>query len=154
MSTKSPYPMLWFDHQAMEAAELYTSLLPNSSVDHVERYAAGVPDRSEGDVMTVAFRLDGTRFTALNGGPQFSFTPACSFVVECDGQDEIDRLWDALIADGGEPSMCGWLVDRFGLSWQIIPENIGSLLAHPAALQAMFGMQKLDIRALEEAAKG
>jgi predicted 3-demethylubiquinone-9 3-methyltransferase (glyoxalase superfamily) len=147
----APYPMLWFDTQAEAAAELYTSLLPNSEITHVERYPEGVPGRTAGEVLTVAFTLNGARFSALNGGPNFTFSEAISMVVECEDQAEIDRLWDALTADGGRESQCGWLVDRFGLSWQIIPENIGALIAPPAAMQAMLGMTKLDIAALEVA---
>lgn len=148
----APYPMLWFDHQAEDAARLYTSLLPNSEITHIQRYPEGVPDRTAGEVMTVDFTLNGAHYSALNGGPQFTHSEAVSFVIECEDQIEIDRLWDALTADGGRESMCGWLVDRFGVSWQIIPHNIGELIAPPAAMQAMFGMRKLDIAALEAAA--
>jgi predicted 3-demethylubiquinone-9 3-methyltransferase (glyoxalase superfamily) len=148
----APYPMLWFDTQAEQAAQLYTSLLPDSGITHIERYPDGVPGRSAGEVMTVAFTLNGATFSALNGGPAFRFSEAISLVIECEDQAEIDRLWDALTADGGAESMCGWLVDRFGLSWQIVPRNIAELVAPPAAMQAMLGMKKLDIAALEAAA--
>jgi predicted 3-demethylubiquinone-9 3-methyltransferase (glyoxalase superfamily) len=152
MNMNTPYPMLWFDTQAEAAAELYTSLLPDSEITHIERYPEGVPGRTPGEAMTVAFTLSGARFSALNGGPQFSFSEAVSLVVECENQAEIDRLWNALTADGGRESQCGWLVDRFGFSWQIIPRNISELIAHPPAMQAMLGMSKLDIGALEAAA--
>jgi predicted 3-demethylubiquinone-9 3-methyltransferase (glyoxalase superfamily) len=147
---QTPYPMLWFDTQAQEAAELYVSLLPDSAITGVERYPDG-SDRA-GQVMVVEFTLKGARYSALNGGPEFGFTPAFSLVVGCDDQAEIDRLWDALTAEGGAPSQCGWLTDRFGLSWQIIPHNIGELISHPAAMQAMLGMSKIDVAALVTAA--
>lgn len=148
----APYPMLWFDGNALEAAELYTSLLPDSTITHVERYPEGVPGGLAGEVMTVAFTLNGARFVALNGGPQFPFTEAVSFVVPCEDQSEIDLLWGALTADGGAESQCGWLVDRFGLSWQVVPRHIAELIAHPAAMQAMLGMTRLVIADLESAA--
>ena len=149
----TPYPMLWFDDQAEQAAELYTSLISDSEITAIERYPADVPGRTAGEVMTVAFTLGGARFSALNGGPDhYKFSEAFSLVVECQDQEEIDRLWNALTADGGAPSMCGWLVDRFGFSWQIIPENLGDLIRHPAAMEAMLAMTKIDIAALEGAA--
>lgn len=148
----APYPMLWFDGQALPAAELYTSLLPESTIRQVVRYPEGVPGRSAGEVMSVEFTLNGSPFSALNGGPQFTFSEAVSFVVPCQDQAEIDRLWAALTAEGGAESQCGWLVDRFGLSWQIIPRNIGELISHPEALQAMLGMTRLVIADLESAA--
>ena len=148
----APYPMLWFDTQAEDAARLYTALVPDSEITDIQRYPEGVPGRAAGEVMTVAFTLGGSRFSALNGGPQFTHSEAVSFVIECEDQAEIDRLWDVLTADGGRESMCGWLVDRFGVSWQIIPRNIAELIAPPAAMQAMLGMRKLDIAALEAAA--
>ncbi len=148
----APYPMLWFDTEAEQAAQLYTSLIPDSRVTHIERYPDGVPGRSAGEVMTVAFTLNGAPVSALNGGPDFRFSEAISLVIECEDQAEIDRLWDGLTADGGVESMCGWLVDRFGLSWQIVPRNIAELVAPPLAMQAMLGMKKLDIAALETAA--
>jgi len=149
----TPYPMLWFDDQAEQAAELYTSLFPESEITSIERYPDGVPGRTAGEVMTVTFTLKGAPFSALNGGPNFAFSPAFSLVVGCGDQSEIDRLWDALIADGGEPSQCGWLVDRFGFSWQIIPENIAELIKHPVAMQSMLAMSKIDIGELEQAAE-
>jgi predicted 3-demethylubiquinone-9 3-methyltransferase (glyoxalase superfamily) len=149
---QTPYPMLWFDTEALEAAELYVSLFPGSAVTSVERYPEGSGERS-GEVMVVAFTLKEARYSALNGGPEFSFSPAFSIVVNCEDQAEIDRLWDGLITEGGAPSQCGWLVDRFGLSWQIIPRDIGELISHPAAMQAMLGMSKIDLAALEAAAR-
>lgn len=151
---ETPYPMLWFDTQAEQAAQLYTSLIPNSQITSVERYPEGVPGGAAGKVMTVAFTLGGAPFVALNGGPQFPFSEAFSLVVPCADQAEIDRLWDALTADGGAESQCGWLVDQFGLSWQIIPSNIAELIRPPAAMQAMLGMTKLVIADLEAAATG
>jgi predicted 3-demethylubiquinone-9 3-methyltransferase (glyoxalase superfamily) len=144
--------MLWFDTEAEDAVRFYTSLFPDSEITTITRYPEGVPARSAGDVMTVGFTLNGTRMSALNGGPDFSFSEALSLVIECEDQAEIDRLWNALTADGGRESMCGWLVDRFGLSWQVIPENIAELIAPPAALEAMLQMRKLDIDALRAAA--
>jgi predicted 3-demethylubiquinone-9 3-methyltransferase (glyoxalase superfamily) len=143
--------MRWFDTEAEAAVDLYTSLFPDSEVLHIERYPEGVPGRAAVSVMTVLFTLRGARLAALNGGPQFSFSEAVSLVVECADQAEIDRLWEALTADGGRESMCGWLVDRFGLSWQIVPENIAELIAPPPARQAMLGMRKLDVAALQAA---
>ena len=136
-------PFLWFDTQAEEAANLYVSLFPNSSIGSVSRHG----DR----VMTVSFHLDGLPFTALNGGPMYQFSEATSFVVNCDSQAEIDRYWDAL-SEGGTAGRCGWLKDKFGLSWQVIPVNLGKLLQHPGAMQAMMKMNKLDIAELEKAA--
>ena len=115
-------PCLWFDGQAEEAAQLYTSVFPNSTIDQVTRYGPDMPPpMKEGDVLTVDFTLDGQQYTALNGGPQFRFSEAVSFQIVCADQEESDRYWDRLTADGGEESMCGWLKDRFGLSWQVFP---------------------------------
>ncbi len=144
-------PYLWFDTRAEEAAEFYVSLFDDSRVDRVQR---------TGPVTLVSFRLAGVEYLALNGGPQFRFTEAFSMYVRADTQDEVDRLWDALTADGGEESMCGWLKDRYGLSWQIIPPVLEELLADPdrekagRVMQAMLGMQKIDIAELEAAARG
>lgn len=148
----APYPMLWFDREAEDAARLYTSLFPDSGITAVTRYPDGVPGRDAGEVMTVEFTLKGTRMSAINGGPDFPFSEAVSLVVECEDQAEIDRLWAALTAGGGRESMCGWLVDRFGLSWQIVPKDIAELIKPPAALAAMLEMRKLDIAALGAAA--
>ena len=154
-------PCLWFDGQAEEAATLYASLFPNSSVGDVTRYGPDMPPpMKEGDVMTVSFTLDGQEYTALNGGPQFSFTEAVSLVVRTRGQEETDRYWDALLADGGEPSMCGWLKDRFGVSWQVVPTRFNELFnsADPEVAgrvgQALFSMKKIIIADLEAAAAG
>lgn len=152
-------PFLWFDTQAEEAARFYVSIFNNSSIGQVVRYGAGGPG-PEGQAMTVTFELDGLPFTALNGGPVYKLTEAFSLQVPCADQAEIDRLWEALTADGGEPGRCGWLKDRFGLSWQIVRTNMGQLLGgdDPAksrrAVQAMMQMYKLDIAALEQAREG
>jgi predicted 3-demethylubiquinone-9 3-methyltransferase (glyoxalase superfamily) len=149
-------PFIWYDSEAEEAARLYTSLIPSSRIVDVSRYGAAGPG-PEGSVMTVTFELDGLRFTALNGGPGHPLTEAVSFMVSCETQDEVDRYWDAL-TDGGEEGPCGWLKDRFGLSWQIVPNALPRLLGDPdpgraqRAMQAMLQMQRLDIAALEEAA--
>jgi predicted 3-demethylubiquinone-9 3-methyltransferase (glyoxalase superfamily) len=150
-------PFLWFDDQAEEAATFYTSLFAGSEITGVTRYPEGVPGRAAGDVMTVNFRVAGQGFTALNGGPQFTFTEAISLYVHCEDQAEVDRLWDALV-EGGEPSQCGWLKDRYGLSWQIVPDRLGELLNDPdperahRAMQAMLQMSKIEIESLEDAA--
>jgi predicted 3-demethylubiquinone-9 3-methyltransferase (glyoxalase superfamily) len=152
-------PNLWFDDQSMEAAEFYTSIFPNSKVTEVSYYGKDQPGR-EGSVLTVNFLLDGQEFTAINGGPQFTFSEAISFLINCADQDEIDFYWDRLTADGGEESQCGWLKDKFGLSWQVVPADWAQKMtdADPARvqrmMQAMFTMQKLDIAALEAAADG
>src|SRR4051794_26808412 len=150
---------LWFDNQAEEAAALYTSLFPNSRITDVSRYGDAGPG-APGSVMTVTFELAGQQFTALNGGPRFPFTEAISLSVDCASQEEVDELWDKLTADGGEESQCGWLKDRYGLSWQIVPRRLSELLTDPdparanRAMQAMLGMRKLDVKALEDAANG
>ena len=146
---------LWFDTQAEEAAGLYVSLLPGSRITRTMRYGKGAP-MPEGTVLTVHFELAGTSFTGLNGGPMYRFSEASSMVVSCDDQAEIDRLWDALTADGGQAGRCGWLKDRYGLSWQIIPAQLPSLLGgDPAtasrAMAAMMTMSKMDIAKLEAA---
>ena len=149
-------PMLWFDTQAEEAASFYCSLFPDSRITEVSRYGEAGPGEA-GTVLTVAFEIEGRPFTALNGGPLFSFTEAVSFVVNCESQDEVDRVWNALIANGGEESQCGWLKDRFGLSWQIIPTALPRLLGDPdpakanAVMQAMLQMRKIELPALQEA---
>lgn len=151
---------LWFDKQAEEAANFYVSLLPDSSIDRVNRSPADYPNGKAGDVLVVEFTLDGRPFMALNGGPNFTFDEAVSMVVTTDGQSETDRYWEALLADGGEPSVCGWLKDRFGLSWQVTPKRLPELLADPdrarakRAMEAMMNMVKIDVEALERAADG
>ncbi|MWV50653.1 VOC family protein [Rathayibacter sp. VKM Ac-2803] len=149
---------LWFDNAAGEAVDLYTSLVPNSRILDRQVLPEGSP--APGTVLSVTFELDGQRFQAINAGPQFSFTEAISIVVSVEDQAELDRLWDALVADGGQESRCGWLKDRWGLSWQIVPSVLGSLLGGPdpeggrRALQAMLAMNRLDIQTLEEAYAG
>ncbi len=146
-------PFLWFDTQAEEAATFYISIFRNSKIETVSRYGEAGPG-SKGSVMVVKFRLNGQEFTALNGGPQFKFTPAISFLVNCDTQEEVDELWEKLSA-GGRKDRCGWLQDKFGLSWQIVPTALGRLMSDPAkskrVMQAMLQMEKIDIRRLEEA---
>jgi len=154
-------PFLWFDGQAEEAATFYVSVFPNSKILKVLRYGAAGQDThgsAPGSVMTVVFELDGKRFTALNGGPQFRFSPAVSFVVHCKTQAEVDHYWSKL-GDGGVPEaqQCGWLADRYGLTWQIVPERLIELLSDPAtserAMQAMLPMKKIDIDTLERACR-
>ena len=151
-------PFLWFEHQAEEAAKFYTSIFKDAKIVKISRYPEGSPGPA-GSVMTVAFQLNGQDFIALNGGPQFKFTEAVSFVVECDTQAEIDYYWDELTAEGGKPVQCGWLKDRFGLSWQIVPAMMDELFSGKdakkaeRAMQAMLKMVKLDIAKLKEAAK-
>jgi predicted 3-demethylubiquinone-9 3-methyltransferase (glyoxalase superfamily) len=151
-------PFLWFDTEAHEAAELYTSLFPDSRIVEVTRWGANSPG-PEGTPMTVTFELRGTRFIAMNGGPGHPFTDAFSLSVTCETQEEVDHYWSVL-TDGGREVACGWLVDRFGLSWQIVPEALPRLLSDPdparaqRALRAMMDMVKLDINELERAADG
>jgi predicted 3-demethylubiquinone-9 3-methyltransferase (glyoxalase superfamily) len=155
---RTPFPCLWFDGNAEEAAELYTSLLPNSTIDNVWRSPAETPSGPAGMVLTVDFTINGQRVQGLNGGPDFTFNEAVSFVIECDDQAEVDRLWDALTANGGEPGPCGWLKDRFGLSWQITPRRLNELLADGdpdrarRAMEAMLKMGKIEVAELEHAA--
>lgn len=151
-------PCLWYDGVAVEAAQFYVSLIPGSELGTIGRSPADNPSVNEGEVLTVEFTLAGQPFLALNGGPEFKFNEAVSFQIHCDDQAEVDRLWAALTANGGEPIQCGWLKDRWGLAWQIVPRRLTELLAHddPAvarrAMQAMLEMVKLDIAALERAA--
>ena len=153
-------PCLWFDGQAEEAAELYVSLFPDSRVDNVQRSPADTPSGPEGSVLLVEFTLAGQRFTGLNGGPLFRFTEAISLSVDCVDQAEVDRLWDALLANGGRASRCGWLTDRYGVSWQIVPTALPKYIGGPdkagasRAMQAMLGMVKLDIDGLKKAYEG
>ncbi len=149
-------PCLWFDTQAEEAAKFYTSVFKNSRIVEVSRYGDAGP-RPAGTVLTVVFELDGQRITALNGGPQFTFDEAISFQVDCADQAEVDYFWERL-TDGGEESMCGWVKDRFGLSWQVVPRRMLELLGDPdpgraqRAMAAMMQMRKLDVSELERAA--
>jgi predicted 3-demethylubiquinone-9 3-methyltransferase (glyoxalase superfamily) len=151
-------PWLWFDTEGEEAANFYVSIFKNSRIIDISRYGDAGP-RPAGTVMTVSFELDGQEFVALNGGPEFSFTEAVSFQVSCETQDEVDEFWERL-SEGGEPSQCGWLKDRFGLSWQIVPAGLEEVLGGPdpesaqRAMTAMLGMSKLDIEALRAAARG
>lgn len=157
-------PFLWFDGVAEAAAAFYVSIFPNSRITATTRYGEAGQEqhgRPPGSVMTVLFELDGQRFTALNGGPAFRFSPAVSFVVNCRDQDEIDRYWTLLGADGPpESRQCGWLQDRYGLSWQIVPDRLPDLLAASGSAQcervvrALLTMQKIDLDALERAAAG
>ena len=150
-------PCLWFDGRAEEAAKLYTSLIPGSRIDKVMRSPSDNPSTPEGAVLTVDFTLAGQPFMGLNGGPQFPFTEAVSFTINCEDQAEVDRYWNALTADGGAPSQCGWLKDKFGLSWQIVPKQLMEMMsssdrdAARRAMQAMMKMTKLDIAELHRA---
>ena len=149
-------PFLWFDTEGEDAAKFYTSVFPNSKIGEIARYGSAGP-RPEGTVMTVSFELDGQRFVALNGGPEFRFSEAVSFLVNCDTQDEVDSYWSAL-SEGGEEGPCGWLKDKFGLSWQIVPNRLPELLADPdreraqRVMEAMLKMRKIEVDELERAA--
>jgi predicted 3-demethylubiquinone-9 3-methyltransferase (glyoxalase superfamily) len=149
---------LWFNGQAEEAASFYASVFPNSEVGKVWRSPAETPSGPAGMVLTVDFTIDGQHFQGLNGGPDFNFNEAVSFVVECADQAETDRLWVALTANGGEPGPCGWLKDRFGVSWQIVPVRLLELTSDPdpgraaRAMEAMLKMGKIDVAELERAA--
>ena len=144
-------PFLWFESHAEEAADFYVSIFPNSSKVNVFRNPGPAPGGA-GSVLTVTFDLDGVRFTALNGGPHHKFTDAVSFVIRCETQEEIDHYWTKL-TDGGAEIACGWLHDKFGLAWQVVPSRITELLAKPKAMQAMMSMKKLVIADLEKAGK-
>lgn len=152
-------PCLWFDTQAEEAARFYTSVFPDSRIVGMQRYGSAGP-REEGLVMTVELELDGTRFIALNGGPDFTFNEAVSFEIECADQDEVDRYWDALASGGGAEGPCGWVKDRYGVSWQVVPKRLNELVADPdreraqRVVAAMLQMRKLDVAELERAAEG
>src|SRR5690348_10069933 len=166
MATANPVPraqkittFLWFDSNAEEAANFYVSVFKNSRIIETTRFTDLGPG-AKGSVMTIEFELDGQRFTALNGGPTFKFNEAISLMVRCQTQEEIDYYWSKLTADGGQESQCGWLKDKFGLSWQITPEILMNLLNDSdrtktqRAMQAMMQMKKLDIKTIEEAAAG
>jgi predicted 3-demethylubiquinone-9 3-methyltransferase (glyoxalase superfamily) len=156
--TQKIVPNLWFDTQAEEAAAFYVSVFKNSRIVSVNHYTEAGP-REAGMVMTVEFELDGQHFIAINGGPEFTFSEAVSLMISCADQAEIDYYWEHLV-DGGEEGPCGWLKDRYGLSWQVVPGGMDELFADPdkskatRAMQAMFGMKKLDIAALQAAADG
>jgi predicted 3-demethylubiquinone-9 3-methyltransferase (glyoxalase superfamily) len=151
-------PNLWFDTEAEEAATFYTSIFPNSRIGSIARYPEGGPGPA-GTVMTVEFELDGNRFIGINGGPHFTFDEAVSFMITCESQEEVDRYW-ARLTDGGEEVQCGWLKDRFGLSWQVVPRGMDEIFSDPdpgraqRAMQAMMGMKKLDLATLQAAADG
>jgi predicted 3-demethylubiquinone-9 3-methyltransferase (glyoxalase superfamily) len=149
-------PFLWFDDKAEEAMNFYVSIFKNSKVGNVTRYGDAGPG-PKGTVMSATFQLDGQDFFALNGGPLFKFTEAISFFVNCETQAEVDELWEKLTADGGSPQRCGWLKDKYGLSWQIIPKALGEMLGDKdpqksqRVMQAMLQMNKIDIQRLKEA---
>lgn len=151
-------PFLWFDDNAEEAMNFYTSIFEDSAIIAVSRYSDAGPG-PVGTVMVGKFRIEGQEFIALNGGPQFSFSQAISFVVDCKTQEEVDYYWERL-SEGGEPQMCGWLKDRFGLSWQIVPSALGELMSDPdverskRVMQAMLNMTKIDIEGLRSAYDG
>ncbi len=151
-------PFLWFDQQAEEAARFYTSIFKNSKLHSITRFGDGAPGMP-GSVMTVAFEIEGQQFTALNGGPAFAFTPAISFYVDCETQEEVDYLWTRL-TEGGQEEQCGWLKDRFGVSWQIVPRALIELMNDPdpekanRVMQAMLKMVKIDIATLQRAYDG
>lgn len=153
-------PCLWFDGNAEDAAKFYTSIFPNSHIDKVVPAASDTPGNKKGDVITVEFTLDGAKFVGLNGGPDFQFDEAISFVIDCKDQAEVDRYWDALVQGGGEHSVCGWLKDRFGVSWQVTPRRLLEMTesddrpAAERAMKAMLEMTKIDIAKLEEAYRG
>jgi len=152
-------PFLWFDTQAEEAARFYVSVFGDAAIKRVVRYPTEASGKQEGSVMTVAFELEGQPFTALNGGPAFRFNEAVSLVVHCETQAEVDWFWEQLSA-GGKEKPCGWLEDRYGVSWQIVPDALLELIEDPEpgkakrAMQAMFQMKKIDIAALQRAAGG
>ena len=152
-------PFLWFDNNAEEAMDFYTSVFKNSRITNVARYGEAGP-RPAGTVMTVAFELDGQEFAALNGGPEYTFNEAVSFLIDCADQAEVDYYWARLTEGGGQPGPCGWLKDRYGLSWQVVPTELERLLNDPdqgraqRAMAAMLKMGKLDVAALRAAADG
>ena len=157
MSQKIP-PFLWYTDQAEEAANFYTSIFKNSRINSIARYGDAGPGPKD-SVMTISFEIEGQEFIALNGGPHFKFTPAVSFVINCDTQDEVDTFWAKLSA-GGRTDRCGWLTDKFGLSWQVVPKALIELIRDPnpakskRVMEAMLKMTKIDIPALKKAAAG
>jgi predicted 3-demethylubiquinone-9 3-methyltransferase (glyoxalase superfamily) len=160
MARPKLYPCLWFDGNAEEAAAFYTTLLPDSHIDKVWRSPADTPSGPAGMVLTVDFTVAGQQLQGLNGGSDFRFSEAVSLVIECEDQAEVDRLWEALTADGGEPGPCGWLKDRYGLSWQIVPKALNDMLDDPdteaarRAMEAMLQMGKLELEELRAAFEG
>jgi len=159
MTQKPIAPCLWFDGQAEEAANFYCSVFKDSRIVHVDRFTDNVPD-PDGSVLFIEFEINGQPFQALNGGPEFKFSEAVSFSVDCKDQEELDYYWDALLKGGGEPSQCGWLKDKFGVSWQIVPRVLNEMVRDPdrerasAAFRQMMSMVKLDIAPLEAAYDG
>src|SRR5438477_11398154 len=159
MASQTITPFLWFDKQAEEAAQFYVSIFKNSKILNVSRYGDAGPGHN-GSVMVVNFQLAGQEFTALNGGPLFKFSEAFSFVVNCENQQEVDEYWSKLTSGGGQESQCGWLKDKFGFSWQIVPTALGKLMSDKdpqkanRVMEARLKMKKLDIATLEEAAEG
>jgi predicted 3-demethylubiquinone-9 3-methyltransferase (glyoxalase superfamily) len=153
-------PCLWFDGTAEDAARFYTSIFPNSRITSIDRSPGETPSGPKDMVLTVSFSLDGRSFIGLNGGPDFKFNEAISLSIDCDDQAEVDRYWEALLADGGQESVCGWLKDRFGVSWQVIPRQLPQMLnssdraAAARALEAMLKMVKIDVAGLERAYRG
>ncbi len=149
-------PNLWFDTEAEEAARYYTSVFPNSKVTNVSYFGEAGP-REAGMVLTASFEVEGLTFTAINGGPDFKFNEAVSFLVNCEDQEEVDNYWDRLIGDGGEESMCGWLKDKYGVSWQIIPMALQKMIEDPdkekanSVMKAMLQMKKIDVAELQKA---
>ncbi len=158
VNTQNITPFLWFDDQAEAAVHFYVELFENSAIENVSRYGEAGPG-PEGSVMTISFRLKGVDFIALNGGPRFTFSPATSFLVNCATQSEVDDLWAKLTAEGS-PMQCGWVTDKFGITWQIVPDGLSDVIAgddpegSQRAMEAMFGMKKLDIDALRRAYAG
>jgi predicted 3-demethylubiquinone-9 3-methyltransferase (glyoxalase superfamily) len=158
MSGQKITPCLWFDRNAEEAVRFYTSVFANSTIDHVQRSTVDYPGGTEGSVLIIKFTLAGQSYLALNGGPSVKFNNAISLSVDCEDQAEVDRYWAALTADGGRPVQCSWLVDKYGLSWQIVPRRLPELLSDPdpakarRVMQAMMQMVKIDIAKLEMAA--
>ena len=152
-------PSLWFDMNAEQAAHYYVSVFPNSRILATSRYGDGGPGPA-GEVMVIEFELDGVLFTGINGGPQFAFDEAVSFVVRCEDQREVDYYWDTFVGDGGEEGQCGWVRDKFGLWWQVVPEGMEQVMTDPdperarRAVQAMLAMRKIDVGALRAAADG
>jgi predicted 3-demethylubiquinone-9 3-methyltransferase (glyoxalase superfamily) len=141
---------LWFDGNALEAAEYYVSVFPDSEITDVQHFTEAGPG-APGTVVTVAFHIGAMEFVAINGGPHYQFSPAISFVIECADQTEVDRYWNELAGNGGKPSKCGWLEDRHGLSWQVIPTELYELIQNPAGAEAMLEMEKIDLEVLRRA---
>ena len=155
-------PFLWYDNNAEEAANFYLTVFENSKINKTTRYddeSSKAAGRPAGSVMTIEFELDGQKFVAINGGPHFKFTEAVSFVIECENQEKVDYFWEKLSAGGGQESQCGWLKDKFGLSWQVVPTTLGELFqggseSSKRVMHAMLQMKKLDINVLTQAAAG